>query len=106
MSYESSDEEHRILVTHYGPNQMTIPETTFVEVGIRHMLSPFYIFQYFSAAVWFAENYWLYALLIVLITFSAIYLTTKETMFNLESFRMLAGGQGVVQRVNNQLSRK
>lgn len=110
VSYEtrldgkSIDGEDRILSIHYGSNQMSIPEATFLEVGIRHMLSPFYIFQYFSAAVWFSENYWVYALLIVIITFSAIYLTTKETMFNLESLRMLAGAQGVVQRVNHKTS--
>lgn len=106
LNYESKfdksavHEEYCILSAQYGQNVMRIPESSFLDVAIRHILSPFYLFQYFAAGVWYAEDYWLYATLILLITFSAIYLTTKESIFNLQSLRMLAGSHNSVKMIN------
>ncbi|RYH04786.1 hypothetical protein EON65_46515, partial [archaeon] len=97
MSYEANNDklaiytEYSILAAHYGLNVMKVPEAGFLEIALRHMLSPFYLFQYFAAIVWYCELYWLYATLILMITFGAIYLTTQESIFNLQSLRMLAG---------------
>lgn len=94
--------EYCILSAHYGQNLMKIPESGFFEVAFRHIMSPFYIFQYFAAIIWYAENYWLYATLILMITFGAIYLTTKESIFNLESMRLLAGVHNSVKLLNSR----
>eukprot|EP01033_Poteriospumella_lacustris_P003949 gene3949-2808_t len=93
------DEEARILKHHYGQNVMKIPETTFMEILLRYLLSPFYLFQYFSVSVWIAEDYWTFALVILFITLIAIYVTAQESLSNLESLRALAGVHGDVQRI-------
>lgn len=98
-------EEQSILRTQYGLNLMKIPESTFMEIAIRHMLSPFYLFQYFAASVWFAEDYWLYAILILIITFAAIFVTTRETISNLHSLRLLAGSDSTVQALAAETDR-
>lgn len=84
---------------HYGQNVMKIPETTFFEILLRYLLSPFYLFQYFSVSVWIAEDYWTFALVILFITLIAIYVTAQESLSNLESLRALAGVHGDVQRI-------
>lgn len=89
-------EEFRIIKKQYGKNYMSIPESSLMEIGLRQAFSPFYLFQYFAAAVWYAEDYWLYATLILIITFGAIYVTTNETAFNLRNLRLLASSQGSV----------
>lgn len=93
------EEEARILKHHYGQNVMKIPETTFFEILLRYLLSPFYLFQYFSVSVWLAEDYWTFALVILFITLIAIYVTAQESLSNLESLRALAGVHGDVQRI-------
>lgn len=95
----SSDDAEKILLALYGINAMTIPETSFSTICIRYLLSPLYLFQYFSAAVWCCENYVAYAIVILLITFLAVYVTARETFSNLESLRSLAGVHEPVQRV-------
>lgn len=93
------DEESNLIRHHYGFNIMKIPETSFLEILLRYLLSPFYLFQYFSVAIWFAEDYWTFAVVILLITFLAIYVTANETLSNLESLRNLAGKHEDVQRI-------
>jgi magnesium-transporting ATPase (P-type) len=105
------EEERRILSLQYGSNMMLIPESSFAQVLLRQLLSPFFLFQYFAATIWYIEEYWLYATLIVVITLSAAYLNASETMFNLERLRQLAGAQSSVQLVsiaknNKNLSRR
>ena len=100
QDYEMVDEERRIMSFQYGSNMMLIPESSFFEVLLRQLLSPFFIFQYFASIIWYIEEYWLYATLIVVITLSAAYLNARETMFNLERLRKLAGVQSMVQLVS------
>lgn len=98
------DKEQELIRIHYGGNVMKIPEATFLEVSMRYFLSPFYIFQYFSATIWFIEDYWTYATVILIITFGAIYVTAQESLANLESLRTLAGVHSTVQRIKRKAS--
>lgn len=96
---EELDEESRLLQHHYGRNVMKIPESSFLEILLRYLLSPFYLFQYFSVGIWLAEDYWTFAFVILLITLIAVYVTAQETLSNLKSLRTLAGVHGDVQRI-------
>ena len=40
----------------YGENSMQLPRTSVWEILARHVVHPFYLFQYFSVAVWYAPN--------------------------------------------------
>lgn len=81
---------------------MKIPESGFIEIGIRHLLSPFYLFQYFAVVVWYVEEYWLFATLILIITLSAVYFTTKESYYNLQQLRQLVGSHNKVELINSR----
>jgi hypothetical protein len=98
------EDEFRIMTAQYGPNKMTIPDSHFVEIAIKHMFSPFFLFQYFSAIVWMAEDYAAYAVLILVITFVTVYITTSEELFNLQRLKTLAGAEGTVRIVESQRS--
>jgi hypothetical protein len=95
-------DEYSILVAQYGYNKMKVPEQTFAEIGIRHLLSPFYLFQYFAVIVWYIEAYWLFASLILVITLSAVYFTTQESVYNLKQLRELVGSHKKVDVMNSK----
>ncbi len=92
-------EEYQLLSAQYGPNVMYIPDSNFFEISFKKMLSPFFLFQYFSATVWFCESYNLYAVLILVITFVTIYMTAHEELFNLQRLKKLAGVESTVRVV-------
>lgn len=96
---EDLEEESRLMKIHYGKNVMKIPETSFFEIALRYMLSPFYLFQYFSVAIWIVEDYWTFALVILLITLLAVYVTAQESLSNLDNLRRLASTHGDVQQI-------
>lgn len=57
----------------YGANQMKIPVKSLSEIIYSAMWHPFYVFQYFSVLVWiFGDNYYSYAVCIMLITWFSI----------------------------------
>lgn len=39
--------ERRILLAHNSKNSMNIPQTSLLEIVLRYLLSPFYLFQFF-----------------------------------------------------------
>jgi len=88
--------EREILTALYGPNEMVLPEVSSLEVLIRHTLHPFFLFQYFAVTIWVVEGYYLYAVLIFIITVASIYLIWSESVFNLERLRDLASKTGSV----------
>jgi hypothetical protein len=98
------EEEFRIMTAQYGPNVMAIPDSHFLEIAIKHMLSPFFLFQYFSAIVWLCEDYQAYAFLILIITFVTVYITSNEELFNLQRLKTLAGAESTVRIVENNRS--
>jgi cation-transporting P-type ATPase 13A2 len=94
--------EKELIRFHYGVNELLIPETSFLQLLLQYLLSPFYIFQYFSATVWFLEDYYSYAVVILLITFIAVYVTARESLMNLESLRKIAGNHSMVQLIKSE----
>ncbi len=71
-SLTPEEEFHQRMI--YGENLISISITPIFKLFIREILSPFYIFQIFSCALWFYELYIYFATCIVLIsTVSIIY---------------------------------
>lgn len=98
---ELMKEEKHLLHAQYGSNCMYIPETSTLEIILKHALSPFYLFQYFAVIVWMLEPYYIYASLIAAITIFAIYITVEEEIFNLERLRVLAGAVTTIQKLED-----
>lgn len=61
----SEQDERRQL---YGENSIRIHLTPIFVLFFREVLSPFYIFQVFSCALWFYDDYYYYASCIVLLS--------------------------------------
>jgi magnesium-transporting ATPase (P-type) len=87
-AYSSRQQKLRAV---YGPNKLELPDVGVLEILVRTIFSPFYLFQYFSVTVWLVEDYILFSILILLVTMGGIYITTAETHHNLKRLRMLAG---------------
>jgi cation-transporting P-type ATPase 13A2 len=85
-----------LIQAQYGRNAMELPPVSFWDILAGIIFHPFYLFQYFAVAVWIAEDYIEYSVVILVITFGAVYLTTSETMFNLSSLHELAGRSQMV----------
>lgn len=63
----------------YGLNQITVKESTIIELVLLEVLNPFYIFQIFSFILWFADNYYYYAAAIMAMLTFGIGMTVLQT---------------------------
>ncbi|KAK3104814.1 hypothetical protein FSP39_010866 [Pinctada imbricata] len=63
----------------YGINCIAIHVTPVITLLFREALSPFYVFQAFSASVWFSDEYEIYAACIVFISIVSIAVSIYQT---------------------------
>ncbi|XP_029332375.1 cation-transporting ATPase 13A2 isoform X2 [Mus caroli] len=65
--------------TIYGPNVISIPVKSYLQLLADEALNPYYGFQAFSIALWLADHYYWYALCIFLISAISICLALYKT---------------------------
>lgn len=70
------------LQTKYGTNSTSIPDRGIINVLLDEILSPFYIFQMFSVALWFYEEYTKYAIVIAVMSALSIMETVYDYITN------------------------
>ncbi|KAG0299865.1 hypothetical protein BGZ98_009702 [Dissophora globulifera] len=78
---ERETHQERALV--FGANVIDVQEKTAGQLLIQEVLHPFYIFQVFSMALWFADDYYYYAACILVISTVSVIselIETKKTM--------------------------
>ncbi|XP_055864481.1 polyamine-transporting ATPase 13A3-like [Biomphalaria glabrata] len=63
----------------YGRNSIAVHVTPIMILLVREVFSPFYIFQLFSMCLWYAEDYWIYATCIFVMTTLSIILQIYQT---------------------------
>lgn len=63
----------------YGPNEITVPYKDVKTLLFLEVLNPFYVFQIFSVALWFAYDYYYYACVIVLMSVFGITMSIVQT---------------------------
>jgi magnesium-transporting ATPase (P-type) len=85
---EQAVEKYRVF---YGKNHMKLPTTSVFDILITQLISPFFLFQYFSVILWCYENYVAFSMVILAITIGAIYTNTMEQAFNLRRLHDMAG---------------
>lgn len=73
---EKDQRKRRIL---YGANNIEVHVTSIATLLYKQVLSPFTIFQVFSMCVWYADEYYIYATCIVVVTTLSIILTIYQT---------------------------
>lgn len=94
------EEERQLLVTLYGRNEISLPEIRFIKLFFTQLFSPFFIFQRFAAAVWFAMDFFYFAIILKLvISLPAAYFNASEELHNLESLRSLVGAKTAVRMI-------
>ncbi|XP_069105845.1 polyamine-transporting ATPase 13A3-like [Argopecten irradians] len=63
----------------YGINSIRVHVTPILELLVKQIISPFYIFQVFSCSLWYADEYYYYASCIVLMSIISITLFIYQT---------------------------
>ncbi|KAG0052662.1 hypothetical protein BGZ83_002319 [Gryganskiella cystojenkinii] len=76
-------ETHQERSMVFGQNVIDVQEKTVSQLLVQEVLHPFYIFQVFSMALWFADDYYYYAACIFVISTVSVItelIETKRTM--------------------------
>ena len=67
--------------TVYGPNDIKVPYHSIGTLLVKEVLNPFYVFQIASVILWLADEYYYYAIAIIVMSVggivSAVYQTRK-----------------------------
>ncbi|XP_059486212.1 polyamine-transporting ATPase 13A3-like isoform X2 [Neocloeon triangulifer] len=72
----------------YGSNEIVVPVKSILALLFLEVLNPFYIFQFFSFCLWFADDYILYAMAILIMSLGGCAVTvfqTRKNQLNLHS---------------------
>lgn len=72
-----TERDYRKLI--YGQNEIDVPVKSYGQLLIEEILNPFYIFQLFSVVLWFCEQYYYYAVCIIIISFISVGVSLYET---------------------------
>ncbi|VDP27397.1 unnamed protein product, partial [Soboliphyme baturini] len=82
----TEDEAKRVAAI-YGPNKISVPMKPVIELVFREALNPFYIFQIFSVCIWFADVYYYYASVIIIMSVLSIAMDVYQTRKNQVALR-------------------
>lgn len=63
----------------YGRNEIVVPLRGIIALLFLEVLNPFYVFQFFSFILWFADNYIYYAVAILIMSAASIIMTIIQT---------------------------
>ncbi|XP_006766735.2 PREDICTED: probable cation-transporting ATPase 13A2 isoform X4 [Myotis davidii] len=71
----------------YGPNVISVPVKSYLQLLVDEALNPYYGFQAFSIGLWLADRYYWYALCIFLISSVSICLSLYKTRKQSQTLR-------------------
>ncbi|TPP56645.1 putative cation-transporting atpase worm [Fasciola gigantica] len=80
----------------YGPNVIGVHLTPIINMLVNECLNPFYCFQAFSCALWFSDEYYMYASCIVLISAISIITQIYEMRKNQRALKKTVCGSSPV----------
>uniref|UniRef100_A0A915Q6N6 Cation-transporting P-type ATPase N-terminal domain-containing protein n=1 Tax=Setaria digitata TaxID=48799 RepID=A0A915Q6N6_9BILA len=95
----SADVAKRLAV--YGKNLISVKFKPLHVLLFREVLSPFYIFQLFSVAVWFSDNYEIYASVIVAMSLFSISMDLYQTRSQERKLRSMVNSSAFVEVLRN-----
>ncbi|KAM3727132.1 putative cation-transporting ATPase W08D2.5 [Dirofilaria immitis] len=95
----SADVAKRLAV--YGKNLININLKPLHVLLFREVVSPFYIFQLFSVAVWFSDHYEIYASVIVAMSLFSIAMDLYQTRKQERKLRSMVHSSAFVQVLRN-----
>uniref|UniRef100_A0A672ICM7 P-type ATPase A domain-containing protein n=1 Tax=Salarias fasciatus TaxID=181472 RepID=A0A672ICM7_SALFA len=74
----------------YGANLIDVPVKSYMKLLVEEILNPFYVFQVFSVILWTIDTYYIYASIIVFISFISIGISLYETRKQSVTLRSMA----------------
>ncbi|XP_062871022.1 cation-transporting ATPase 13A2 [Trichomycterus rosablanca] len=74
----------------FGDNIIDVPVKSYLALLIEEVLNPFYMFQVFSVILWMCDNYYYYAMCILLISFISIFVSLYEIRKQSKTLRRMA----------------
>ncbi|XP_047648040.1 polyamine-transporting ATPase 13A2 isoform X4 [Phacochoerus africanus] len=80
-------QDQTVRKTIYGPNMISVPVKSYLQLLVDEALNPYYGFQAFSIALWLADHYYWYALCIFLISAVSICLSIYKTRKQSQTLR-------------------
>ncbi|OZC10773.1 hypothetical protein X798_02196 [Onchocerca flexuosa] len=95
----NADVAKRLAV--YGKNLININLKPLHVLLFREVISPFYIFQLFSVAIWFSDHYEIYAAVIVAMSLFSIALDLYQTRKQERKLRSMVHSSAFVQVLRN-----
>ncbi|XP_060931280.1 cation-transporting ATPase 13A2 isoform X2 [Limanda limanda] len=63
----------------YGSNLIDVPVKPYIELLFEEVLNPFYVFQFFSIILWMCDDYYYYAICILVLSILSISICLYET---------------------------
>jgi cation-transporting ATPase 13A3/4/5 len=83
-------ETHQERTMVFGHNLIDVQEKTVGQLLVQEVLHPFYVFQVFSMALWFADDYYYYAACIFVISTVSIVTELVETKKTMKRMRNMS----------------
>ncbi|KAF9147252.1 hypothetical protein BG015_011143 [Linnemannia schmuckeri] len=83
-------ETHQERTMVFGHNLIDVQEKTIGQLLVQEVLHPFYVFQVFSMALWFADDYYYYAACIFVISTVSVVTELVETKKTMKRMRNMS----------------
>ncbi|KAG5450856.1 putative cation-transporting ATPase 13A3 [Clonorchis sinensis] len=80
----------------YEPNEIVLRITPIIKLLLTKCLNPFYCFQAFSCALWFADDYWMYASCILIMSVLSLIMQVYELRRNEIALKKTVCGSALV----------
>lgn len=77
-----------------GLNSTDIPEKSSFRIIVDELLSPFYVFQIFSLTLWYYDDYYTYASVILASSIMSIIMELREAKNNIHRLREISKNVG------------
>lgn len=86
----------------YGANVVDVDVKSYARLFLEEVVDPFYVFQFCSIILWSVDNYYYYAVAILMVSLVSIIITIYQTRMHLKTLRdMVAVSERVTVLRNN-----
>jgi len=92
---QSVDDNVKVRQYTYGKNTIEVEVEPFVHILFLQLFTPFFIFQLYSIGVWFAEAYFSYSVVLIIMSLTTIIQATFEIRKAQQALCDLAKSEGV-----------
>ena len=74
----------------FGKCDIDMQITNFKKILLNELSDPFYLFQLYSVILWILTDYYLYSVIVIILTLASLFISIKETYSNLKKIEELS----------------